>query len=135
MKTETFHTIAAAAHKTTYAGAAGGFWGWLTSNATLGLIGALIALCGLIVNFIYKRKADQRAEHESNLAAQESQLRLHERRMRIALLQTQIDAQGPETAAHVAQKMCTIPEQAIRDAVDTLLLDVPEILPPKEPRP
>jgi len=83
MKTETFHTIAAAAHKTTYAGAAGGFWGWLTSNATLGLIGTLIALLGLAINTYYRRKADRRASQESALRQQESQLR-------ISLLQNQL---------------------------------------------
>jgi len=83
MKTDTLQTIATVAHKTSYAGAAGGFWGWLTSNATLGLLGLLVALCSMLINAWYKRKADLRA-------AAEHELLIKERQIRLELLQTEI---------------------------------------------
>ncbi len=79
MKNETIDAAAAAASKLTLAGAVGGFWGWLTANGTLGLIGACVAIGGMAINWYYKREANRRliAEHE---------LRQRERQMRIDLM-------------------------------------------------
>lgn len=55
------------ANKATYGGAIGGFWGWLTSNNILGLIGVLIALAGFLVNWYYKHKHYKLAEKRAGL--------------------------------------------------------------------
>lgn len=70
MKTETIEHIGAISSKATVAGAMTGFWGWLSASGTLGLLGLLIALGGLAVNWYYKREANRRhtAEHELKMA-------------------------------------------------------------------
>ena len=66
MKTETIDAIAAAGGKTTIAGASMTGFGWLTSNEFLGLVGAAVAIGGLLVNWYYRRESNKRqaAEHE-----------------------------------------------------------------------
>lgn len=70
MKTETIEALGAASSKVTVAGALTGFWGWLTASGTLGLMGVLIALGGMAVNWYYKREANRRfmLEHELRVA-------------------------------------------------------------------
>lgn len=63
MKTEAAElAIASAASKSTYAGAVSVLAGWLTSSEAAVLIGIVIGVSGLLVNWYYKAKADRRAE-------------------------------------------------------------------------
>lgn len=63
MKTEALEaTTAAVASKTTYAGAAVSFYGWLTSNEFAGLVGVLGVVVGIIINWYYKAKRDKREQ-------------------------------------------------------------------------
>jgi len=81
MKSETINAVAGAASKTTLAGALGGFRGWITDNATLGLLGVL-------VNWYYRRKADRHERQAARMAQAEHQLRQQERQLRIDLLRS-----------------------------------------------
>ncbi|MFT3777035.1 MAG: holin [Ottowia sp.] len=63
MKTEAAElAVASAASKSTYAGALSMVLGWLTSNEAAVLVGMLVGVVGLWINFYYKAKADRRAE-------------------------------------------------------------------------
>lgn len=70
MKTETIEQVGGAANKVTLAGAGISGWGWLASNEFLGLVGALVAIGGLVVTWYYKREANKRhaAEHQLRMA-------------------------------------------------------------------
>lgn len=70
MKTETIEQVGGAANKVTLAGAGLSGWGWLASNEFLGLVGALVAIGGLVVTWYYKREANKRhaAEHQLRMA-------------------------------------------------------------------
>jgi len=70
MKTETIEQVGGAANKVTLAGAGISGWGWLASNEFLGLVGALVAVGGLVVTWYYKREANKRhaAEHQLRMA-------------------------------------------------------------------
>lgn len=59
--------VTAVADKVTVGGGIAGLWGWLTSNNVLGLIGVLIALAGLLVNWYYKHKHYKLAEKQAGL--------------------------------------------------------------------
>ena len=76
---EQVEAITSAASRTTYAGAGVALWSWVTSNGFLGLVGAAVAIGGLLVNWYYRREADarERAAHE---------LQMEEQRLRVALL-------------------------------------------------
>ena len=77
MKSEAIDlTIAAAGSKVTYAGAGVGGLGWLFSSEFVGVIGVLIALAGVCVNWYYKRKASLRMEKESQLKQEETKVRI-----------------------------------------------------------
>lgn len=68
MKSEAIDlTIAAAGSKVTYAGAGVTGLAWLLSSQFFGLMGLLIALAGVGINWYYKRKSNQRMEEESKL--------------------------------------------------------------------
>ena len=54
-------TVSAAASKTTYVGAGGGFIAWLLSIDILPWLGFAVALGGFIVNLIFKFLENQRA--------------------------------------------------------------------------
>ena len=69
-------TIAAAGSKVTYAGTGVAGLAWLLSSQFFGLMGVLIALAGVLINWHYKRKASQRMELESRSRREESQLRM-----------------------------------------------------------
>ena len=56
--------IAASASKATYGGAATIGLGWLLSNEFAVLMGMVLGLCGLAVNWYYRAKADRRHEAE-----------------------------------------------------------------------
>ena len=64
MKTETIEQVGGAANKVTLAGAGITGWGWLASNEFLGLVGALVAVGGLVVTWYYKREANKRLIEE-----------------------------------------------------------------------
>lgn len=76
MKTETVEAIGAASSKATALGAFAGFWGWLTSSGTLGLIGAMCALGGWYVNWYYKREANRRHAAAEEHKRQEREMRM-----------------------------------------------------------
>lgn len=67
MKTETIEQVGGAANKVTLAGAGMTGWGWLASNEFLGLMGALVAVGGLVVTWYYKREANNRHADEHRL--------------------------------------------------------------------
>lgn len=54
-------TVSAAASKTTYLGAGGGFIAWLLSIDILPWLGFAVALAGFIVNLIFKFLENKRA--------------------------------------------------------------------------
>lgn len=70
--------IAATASKSTYAGAVSMFVGWVVSSNGAILVGMLVGVAGLCVNWYYKHKDDKRAA------------RLHE--LKIERLQRGFDA-------------------------------------------
>lgn len=76
MKTETLESVGAAGNKTAIAGASLTSWGWLTSNEFFGLIGAIVAIGGLLVTWYYKREANRRLVAEHALRQQERQIRI-----------------------------------------------------------
>lgn len=56
--------IAAVAHKGTMAGAGAAVIGWATSSEAGVLIGIIIGVAGLAINWYYKARADRRASAE-----------------------------------------------------------------------
>lgn len=60
----------AIASKSTYGGAAGAVLGWMLSSEFTVVVGVVVAIAGLVVNWHYKAKADRRqqAEHEARMA-------------------------------------------------------------------
>lgn len=61
--------IAAIASKTTWAGSLTAVFGFLTSSGFGVFVGAVIGICGLLINWYYKAKQDRReqAEHERRM--------------------------------------------------------------------
>ena len=62
-------TVSAAASKTTYVGAGGGFIAWLLSIDILPWLGFAVALGGFIVNLVFKFLENKRAAelHRTNM--------------------------------------------------------------------
>ncbi|GAB2889741.1 hypothetical protein GCM10027202_17940 [Microvirgula curvata] len=62
-------TTSTVASKVTYGGAGGTMLGWLLSSEGVALIGLLVAVGGLAVNWYYKMRQDQRdqAEHAARM--------------------------------------------------------------------
>jgi hypothetical protein len=62
-------SIAAAASKTTYTGAGLTITGWLLSSEAAVLVGMIIGVLSLAVNFIFKLREDRRQErlHQEKL--------------------------------------------------------------------
>jgi len=60
-------TIAAAASKSTYTGSGLMITGWLLSSEAAILVGMLVGIIGLVVNFYYRYKQDRREEREHQL--------------------------------------------------------------------
>ena len=69
-------TLAAAGSKTTWAGASTAVFSFFTSSSFGVLIGAVIGITGLFINWYYRRKQDRREEAAERRAQAE-----HERRM------------------------------------------------------
>ena len=69
------HTLDAAASalasKVTYAGAGTSVFGWLTSSEAGVVIGIVLGLLGLLVNYYFRRREDRRqqTEHEAKMRA------------------------------------------------------------------
>ena len=79
-------TIAATGSKVTYAGASVTGLGWLLSSQFFGVMGLLIALAGMCINWYYARKASQRMEKESQLKQEETKLRMDLMRRNIQII-------------------------------------------------
>lgn len=64
-------TIAAAGSKATYAGASTSVAGWLLSSEAAALCGIILGVVGLLVNYWFRRREDQRQqiEHEARMRA------------------------------------------------------------------
>lgn len=87
MRTEAAElAVASVASKSTWAGALVGFVGWLTSNQGVGLIGVLVAVGGLMINWHYKRENGKRLRAEDARRQREHDLRIRERELRIDLM-------------------------------------------------
>lgn len=56
----------AMANKSTFGGAAVGLFGWLASINWIGLIGAAVAVVGLIANVYFQVRRDRREQRESD---------------------------------------------------------------------
>ncbi len=76
MKPETLDSIGAAGTKVTILGAGTAGAGWLTASEFAAIVGALVAIAGLVVTWYYKRKANRRLEAEHLLRQQERQMRM-----------------------------------------------------------
>lgn len=63
-------SIAASGAKATYGGASVGLLGWLMQSNFLSLVGAFVAIVGLLVNWYYRAKQDRRDEetHRARMA-------------------------------------------------------------------
>ncbi|MET3371365.1 putative membrane protein [Variovorax boronicumulans] len=71
MKNEAVEAATAAvASKSTYAGAGSMIVGWIFSNEFAVLIGMVVGVAGLLINWYYKTKADHRAAEADRRAAQ-----------------------------------------------------------------
>lgn len=70
MRNETIEALGATGSKTIVTGAGLTSFGWLTSNEFLGLVGAIVAVAGLVITWYYKREANRRhaREHELRMA-------------------------------------------------------------------
>ncbi|AGU48830.1 hypothetical protein VAPA_1c17220 [Variovorax paradoxus B4] len=63
MKNEAVEAATAAvASKSTYAGAGSMIVGWMLSNEFVVLLGMVVGVAGLLINWYYKAKADRRSE-------------------------------------------------------------------------
>jgi hypothetical protein len=62
-------SIAAAASKSTYTGAGLTITGWLVSSEAAIVVGMMVGIVGLIVNFIFRLREDRRQEklHQEKL--------------------------------------------------------------------
>ena len=76
MKPETLDSIGAAGTKMSIVGAGTAGAGWLTASEFAAIVGALVAIAGLVVTWYYKRKANRRLEAEHLLRQQERQMRM-----------------------------------------------------------
>lgn len=63
MKIELIEQMAEAGNKATASGAALGLYGWMVSSGFLGLVGAAVAVLGLLVNLFFKIQSNRRARH------------------------------------------------------------------------
>ncbi|WP_398493360.1 holin [Variovorax sp.] len=70
MRNETIDALAAAGSKATATGVGMTGVGWFLSNEFFGLVGAVVAVGGLVLAWYYKREANRRqaVEHELRVA-------------------------------------------------------------------
>ena len=76
MKTETLDSIGANGTKLSIIGAGTASAGLWTASEIAAIVGALVAIAGLIITWYYKRAADQRMVAEHSLRQQERQIRI-----------------------------------------------------------
>lgn len=76
MKTETLESLGAAGNKATIVGGSVAGAGWLTASEFAAIVGALVAVAGLVITWYYKREANRRLVAEHNLRQQERQIRI-----------------------------------------------------------
>lgn len=76
MKTETLESIGANGTKLSIIGAGTASAGLWTASEIAAIVGALVAIAGLIITWYYKRKANRRLEAEHHLRQQERQMRM-----------------------------------------------------------
>ncbi|ADU99458.1 holin [Alicycliphilus denitrificans] len=76
MKTETLDSIGAAGNKVTIVGASLSGAGWLTASEFAAIVGALVAIAGVVITWYYKRQANRRLAAEHALRQQERQMRI-----------------------------------------------------------
>lgn len=88
---ENVETFGAAGTKTIAAGASLTSYGWLTSNEFLGLVGAIVAIVGLLISWHYKREAKKIKREafsiERDLALRNDARKEREHQMRMQLMQ------------------------------------------------
>ncbi|MDZ7863393.1 holin [Acidovorax sp.] len=70
MKDQTVEQLGAAGSKTIMTGVGLTSFSWITSNEFLGLLGATVAVAGLVITWYYKRESNARqvAEHQLRMA-------------------------------------------------------------------
>lgn len=88
IKIETIESVAAAGNKATMAGAGMTGLGWFTSNEFFGVVGALVAIGGLLITWYYKREASKLRRADDARRQKEHELRISERQMRIDLMRS-----------------------------------------------
>lgn len=76
MKPETLDSIGAAGTKMSIVGAGTAGAGWLTASEFAAIVGALVAIAGLIITWYYKREANRRLVAEHQLRQEERQMRM-----------------------------------------------------------
>jgi len=76
MKNETIEALGATGSKTIVTGAGLTSFGWITSNEFLGLVGAVVAVAGLVITWYYKREANKRTARYYQMKERESELRI-----------------------------------------------------------
>ena len=76
MKPETLDSIGTAGMKVSVLGAGTAGAGLWTASEVAAIVGALVAIAGLIITWYYKRKANLRLELEHLLRQQERQMRM-----------------------------------------------------------
>ncbi|KZK31994.1 holin [Delftia sp. GW456-R20] len=76
MKPETLDSIGTTGMKVSVLGAGTAGAGLWTASEVAAIVGALVAIAGLIITWYYKRKANRRLEAEHLLRQQERQMRM-----------------------------------------------------------
>ena len=76
MKTETLDSLGAAGNKATILGGGVAGAGWLTASEFAAIVGAMVAVAGLVITWYYKREANRRWVEEHALRQQERQVRI-----------------------------------------------------------
>lgn len=71
MKNETVDTLANVGGRITYTGGGIAGFSWILSSEFFGLIGCLVAVIGLLINFHFRREANRRHQAEFELRRQE----------------------------------------------------------------
>lgn len=76
MKPETLDSIGTAGMKVSVIGAGTAGAGLWTASEIAAIVGALVAIAGVVITWYYKRKANRRLEAEHLLRQQERQMRM-----------------------------------------------------------
>ena len=76
MKTETLESIGAVGNKVSVFGVGLSGAGWLTTSEFAAIVGAVVAVGGLVITWYYKREANRRLAIEHAMRQQERQMRI-----------------------------------------------------------